>query len=77
MHRFVTFILILLTILLAAGVSTAEQNDETDAPRVYISGLEGSVEISRDEWGVPSIRASSNRDLFIGLGYAMAQDRVR
>jgi len=33
------------------------------------------VEIVRDQYGVPHIRAENDRDLFFGLGYAMAQDR--
>ncbi|HTU18685.1 MAG TPA: penicillin acylase family protein [Gemmataceae bacterium] len=35
-----------------------------------------SVQISRDSWGIPSIRADNDEDLFFGFGYAMAQDRL-
>ncbi len=35
-----------------------------------------AVEIERDEWGIPHIRAASDDDLFFGFGYAMAQDRL-
>ncbi len=35
-----------------------------------------SVEIMRDEWGIPSIYADTEDDLFFGYGYAMAQDRL-
>ena len=34
------------------------------------------VEIERDKYGIPHIYASSDADLFIALGYAMAQDRL-
>ncbi len=40
------------------------------------NGLNAQVEIQRDQWGIPHIYASSDRDLSIGLGYAMAQDRL-
>ncbi len=34
------------------------------------------VEIERDKFGIPHIYATSDADLFIALGYAMAQDRL-
>jgi penicillin amidase len=41
------------------------------------TGLVGArVQIRRDTWGISHIRAESERDLFFGLGYAMAQDRL-
>ncbi len=45
------------------------------AQSVDIAGLQGSVEIIRDNWGVPHIYASSIHDLFFAQGYAQAQDR--
>jgi penicillin amidase len=40
-------------------------------------GLVGAtVQIRRDTWGISHIRATSEADLFFGLGYAMAQDRL-
>ncbi|MFN0017022.1 MAG: penicillin acylase family protein [Pirellulaceae bacterium] len=35
-----------------------------------------AVDIQRDQWGIPHIYAGSDRDLYFGLGYAMAQDRL-
>ncbi|HVC97766.1 MAG TPA: penicillin acylase family protein [Pirellulales bacterium] len=35
-----------------------------------------AVEITRDQWGIPHIKAQSDDDLFFGFGYAMAQDRL-
>jgi penicillin G amidase len=43
---------------------------------VHLAGLEGRVEVLRDEWGVPHIYAGSNRDLFFAQGYVHAQDRL-
>ncbi|MBS7610228.1 penicillin acylase family protein [Candidatus Bathyarchaeota archaeon] len=34
------------------------------------------VEILRDRWGIPHIFAQNSHDLFLGLGFAMAQDRL-
>ena len=34
------------------------------------------VDIERDRWGIPHIYAQTDRDLYFGLGYAMAQDRL-
>ncbi|HEX5416895.1 MAG TPA: penicillin acylase family protein [Chloroflexota bacterium] len=35
-----------------------------------------SVSIRRDRWGIAHLRAASEADLFFGLGYAMAQERL-
>ena len=34
------------------------------------------VTITRDGYGVPNVRAGNDRDLWLGVGYAMAQDRL-
>ncbi len=41
-----------------------------------INGLDASVKIVTDEYGVPSIIASTDRDAFFSLGYLHAQDRL-
>lgn len=35
-----------------------------------------AVEIERDRFGIPHVFAKSDEDLFVGFGYAMAQDRL-
>ena len=40
-----------------------------------VSGLQESVEIYRDEYGVPHIYAQNRADLFFAQGYVHAQDR--
>src|SRR5919107_4260038 len=42
---------------------------------VELSGLEDTVEILRDRFGVPQILAGNERDLFFAQGYVHAQDR--
>lgn len=44
--------------------------------RQAIAGIEGTVTICRDPLGIPTIRAQAPFDLFFGLGYAIAQDRL-
>ncbi len=44
--------------------------------RVTVEGTEGPIEISRDRWGVPHIRARTRRDLWFGQGWCLGQDRL-
>lgn len=41
-----------------------------------IDGLNQSVEILRDQWGINHIYAQNQRDLFFAQGYAAAKDRL-
>jgi penicillin amidase len=41
-----------------------------------LSGLNKSVEVYRDRWGIPHIRAENENDLFFAQGFATAQDRL-
>ena len=41
-----------------------------------IQGLHQPVEIVRDTWGVPHIRARDTHDLFFAQGFTVAQDRM-
>jgi penicillin amidase len=43
---------------------------------VAVEGLEAPVEIRRDRWGVPHIRARSKLDLWFGQGYCHGQERL-
>ena len=42
---------------------------------VYLQGLHDTVQIVRDDWGIPHIYASNVDDLFFAQGYVHAQDR--
>lgn len=44
--------------------------------RSVTASVDGVVEIKRDDAGVPHIYASRTDDLFFGLGFAMAEDRL-
>jgi penicillin G amidase len=50
-------------------------NQHTPHP-LAIEGLSQPLQLWRDAWGIPHIKANNERDVFIGLGYAHAQDRL-
>ncbi|MFL5891441.1 MAG: penicillin acylase family protein [Solirubrobacterales bacterium] len=41
-----------------------------------LGGVEGRIEISRDRWAVPHIRAETSHDLWFGQGFCHGQDRL-
>ncbi len=43
---------------------------------VELPGLEASVTVHRDRWGIPHIRAETEHDLFLAQGFVTAQDRL-
>ncbi|MFX1410183.1 MAG: penicillin acylase family protein [Promethearchaeota archaeon] len=43
---------------------------------LYAKGLNSSITVYRDEWGIPHIYASTENDLSFALGYVHAQDRM-
>ena len=44
--------------------------------QIQIDGLQKSVEILRDQWGINHIYAQNQHDLFFAQGYAAAKDRL-
>lgn len=74
------------SVLLASTVSCASpielrppgvRQPSAGADRFTMLDVEGDeVRIYRDEFGVPHIFAETNRGLFKGYGYAIAQDRL-
>jgi len=43
---------------------------------IEVPGLEGKVEVFRDDYGVPHIFSDNEHDLFFAIGYVQAQDRL-
>ena len=41
-----------------------------------LSGLTELVEVYRDHWGIPHIKAKNENDLFFAQGFVTAQDRL-
>ncbi len=46
------------------------------AGEITLAGLDKPVEVIRDEFGIPHIRAESEGDLYFALGFVNAQDRL-
>lgn len=69
---------VLLVMTIAAGVlgwTQVNRTLPTTSGTIVIDGLTGSVEIRRDERGVPHIYADSMGDLMRAQGFVHAQDR--
>ena len=43
---------------------------------IGLDGLDATVEVYRDSFGIPHLRASSERDAFFAQGFVTAQDRL-
>ena len=75
--KYSTLTVISLIILLIAGMYFYVRSTLPDYNGEYeISGIDGKIEILRDENAVPHIFAGTQYDLAFGLGYVMAQDRL-
>ncbi len=69
--------LIVLVLIAAVGVYYFLSRSLPDYNRtVTVAGLEAPVEIVRDHSNVPHIFGQSDPDVFFGLGFAHAQDRL-
>lgn len=78
--RIILLILLLIVVVVVVGGFVIFW-DTTQGPlpqhtgTLSVPGLNGEVEILRDEWGVAHIYASSSYDLFFAQGFTQAQDR--
>lgn len=72
---FVSIVAVLAVLLSALGVFTARRSFPQVDGEIQLSGLDGEVNIYRDEMGIPQIYASSLHDLFFAQGYVHAQER--
>lgn len=71
-------IVIVLLVVLAAGVlvvHVVRSSYPATSGEVRVPGLQSSVEVFRDSYGIPHIYASNDHDLFLAQGYVHAQDR--
>ena len=72
-------VLAIVVLLLGGGLIYYQSMVNTPLPKVdgnmQVKGLQDSVEIIRDDSGVPHIYARNMHDLYFAQGYAQAQDR--
>lgn len=76
LSRLVLFVLCPLAVVVASAGIVLKRSVPSTTGEIELSGLQGSVRIVRDEWGVPDIQAGSDLDAFFALGYVHAQDRM-
>ena len=78
MRRFLRlrFLLLLPVLALVGGFIWLRSSLPLEDGRLVLAGLSGEVRISRDEHGIPSITAASDRDAAFALGFVHAQDRL-
>ena len=50
--------------------------NNSNVENISLKGLEQTVEIYRDNWGINHIYAKNQKDLFFAQGYAAAKDRL-
>ncbi|MFE7614610.1 penicillin acylase family protein [Streptomyces sp. NPDC057496] len=76
-------IVLVLVLALVAGigygaywsVSTVRASYPQTTGSIKIDGLEGTVDVKRDSYGIPQLYADSDADLFRAQGFVHAQDR--
>ncbi len=77
--RLLTYVAIALTLLLVLGLATGVALVRRPLPQtsgtVEVPGLEGSVEVVRDEHGIPQLYADTMDDLMRAQGFVQAQER--
>ncbi|MFE7816238.1 penicillin acylase family protein [Streptomyces sp. NPDC057433] len=78
--RLIVFVLVLALIGGAVygaywSVSTVRASFPQTKGSITLEGLSGTVDVKRDDHGIPQIYASSDEDLFMAQGYVQAQDR--
>jgi penicillin G amidase len=70
-------VLLLLVAAVAGGLGWyAQRSLPQTSGEITLAGLQGELRIERDEHGIPTIRAASERDAVFGLGFVHAQDRL-
>ena len=62
---------VLLVVIIIPCSLFAQQKQD-----LQINGLQSTVEILRDQWGVNHIYANNQHDLFFAQGYCAAKDRL-
>ena len=63
-------------LLLAAGYVYLRASLPPTTGTIAVTGIGAPVDIVRDADGIPHIRAASDRDAFLALGFVHAQDRL-
>jgi len=77
--KVILIVISIVVLVLAGGYAWFYNLTRAPLPQhdgeLRVAGLNDTVEILRDEWGIPQLYASSPHDLFFAQGYTQAQDR--
>jgi penicillin amidase len=65
---------LIFIVTLIIGISAWRSFPETSGT-LFMPGLDGPVDVYRDQLGIPHIYATTDHDLFFAQGYVHAQDR--
>jgi penicillin G amidase len=68
-------VVLALVLALLAGVTVVRRSWPETSGEIEIPGLDGEVEVIRDEHGIPQIYADSMHDLALAQGFVHAQER--
>ncbi len=74
--RFLLLLAALVGLLAGSGYFFLRQSLPRIEGTIRIDGLKAPIELLRDAYGIPHIRAKSIEDAYFGLGFAHAQDRL-
>jgi len=74
--RFLLLIMLLALLLAGGGYLYLRHSLPRTEGTIRIDGLKAPIELLRDAYGIPHIRAQSIEDAYFGLGFAHAQDRL-
>ena len=73
--RIFVSLIVILAAILAISVFLVRRSYPQLNGEIKISGLNSTVRILRDRFGIPQIYASTPHDLFFAQGFVHAQDR--
>ena len=68
-------LVVVLVLLTVVGVTVVRRSWPQTEGEIEIQGLQGEVQVLRDDHGIPQIYADSVHDLMLAQGYVAAQDR--
>jgi len=88
MKKFISVLALILTFVIAASAQSSAQNAPSNLEArakaavavirgtLNVHGLQQTVRVQRDRWGVAHIYAQNQHDLFFAQGFVVAQDRL-
>ncbi|MBI2123015.1 MAG: penicillin acylase family protein, partial [Armatimonadetes bacterium] len=76
MRSLILWLLLVVLAIAGTGAYLIRRPFPVEQGGLHVSGLQASVEVIRDRWGVPHLFAQNDHDLSFAQGYVHAQDRL-